>query len=88
MIFGAPGWFPVSLVRCLVSILTRGETSSSSSLTSGRQAGTRAGGGAGRDELWRSALAILCEVSRQKSVNLLNTLSTFYGLMVKGFVSF
>ena len=60
--FGAPGSFPVSLVRCLVAILTRGE-SSVSSQPSGKQSGPRSGGGAARDELWRSALAILCEVS-------------------------
>ena len=60
--FGAPGSFPVSLVRCLVAILTRGE-SSVSSQPSGKQSGARSGGGAARDELWRSALAILCEVS-------------------------
>ena len=55
--FGSPGLFPVSMVRCLVSILTRGESSSSS----GRQQATRVGAG-GKDELWRAALAILCEV--------------------------
>ena len=47
LVYGG-GVFPVGLVRCLVSIVDRGEVNSKIK---------------SRDELWRSALALLCELS-------------------------